>query len=195
MPIKFLKIFALAAVLFCAGNCSVVNQFKKQLTKTQTPKIVAATDGKCSLTVPGNWRTLTTLHQEAKLKTADVGAEQYAIVISESKSGFTEDMTFDDFNELVRQRPEETVTDLKVSEPVSLEIDGHPARQFEASGAVDKIKIKWLFTTVDGPKNFHQIVMWTTAGKWEENKSVFLETAKSFRETEGKTTVVRETDK
>jgi hypothetical protein len=169
-----------------SGSCSVLTQIKNKLEKSQAPKVIAGGDGKTSLTVPDKWRPLTTLHEEAKLQAADVVAEQYAIVISESKAGFADDMTLDDFTELIMTAPKEAVTDLKVADPAPFEVNGYQARQFEAAGTVDKIKIKWIFTTIEAPKNFHQIVMWTTPAKFEENEKIFQDVVKSFQETEGK---------
>ena len=68
-----------------------------------------------------------------------------------------------------------------MTEITSLKINGFDAKQFEASGTVDKIKIKYIFTVVDTPDHFYQIVAWTLTSKFEENKPALLDVISSFK--------------
>jgi len=169
-------------------GCNFANQIKKEIEKTQTPKVVTATDNKCQLTVPGNWQTRTDLHEEAALQTANLLSDQYAIVISESKADFNEDILLEDYTDLLKRSTKMKVSDVTFTESKLLEINGYPASQYEAEGSVDKIKIKWIFTVINAPKHFHQVVAWTTPSRFEQNKPVLTEVINSFKELSGTAT-------
>lgn len=147
-----------------------------------TPHVVTSNDGKSQLTVPGAWKVQTRLNEEAGLQVGNPVAEQYAIIISESKEDFTEEMTLEDFTGLIRQNAEELIKDPIISENKSLIINGYPAKQFEVAGSIDNIKAKWIYTLIDAPENYHQIMAWTLASRYEQNKPVLLEVTNSFKE-------------
>lgn len=170
-------------MMFAIG-CSFFNQVKKQIDQAQEPQVVSATDGKSQLTVPGTWSTQKDLNDNATIQTGNLLAEQYAIVISESKEDFTDKMTLNEYVDIIRKSAKETLNDAVLTENRSLTINGYPAVQFEVDGSVSNIKAKWLYTLVDAPKNFHQILAWSSASKFEKNKSVFLEVINSFKETD-----------
>lgn len=182
MKTIFFKSLPIIAVLFFALGCSFVNQVKKGIDKMQTPHVVTGKDGKSQLTVPGSWKEQTRLNEEASLQVGNPFAEQYAIIITESKEDFTEEMTLEDFTSLIRQNADEAITNAIISENKSLSINGYPAKQFEVSGSIDNIKAKWIYTLIDAPENYHQIMAWTLASRYEENKPVLLEVVNSFKE-------------
>jgi hypothetical protein len=172
-------------ILFLVSGCSAVRDIKEQLDKNKSPKVITAMDSKSELTVPGGWSVKTDLHEDAQLQVADLISQQYLIVISESKADFAKDLTLKEYTEMIKQNPKETVADAEFSEIKSTLVGGYPANQFEATGSVDKIRIKWLFTIIDAPKNFHQIVAWSTPSRFEKNREIFVNTINSFREVEG----------
>ena len=135
--------------------------------------------------MPGSWKIEKDLNDVANFQAANPLAEQYAIVISESKQDFSGDMSLDDYVELITKDIETRITDAEISETRSMTINGYPAKQFEVSGSVEKIKARWIYTFVDAPKNFHQILAWTIASKFDSNKPVLLDVVNSFKETEG----------
>ncbi|MGI9056164.1 MAG: hypothetical protein ACR2F2_10235 [Pyrinomonadaceae bacterium] len=185
MKKNLLKILPFTILLFAVLGCSAIKQIKEKVEETQKPKVLDCTDGKCRLTVPGSWKIEKDLNNDANFQAANALAEQYAIVISESKQDFTGEMSLDDYVELITKDIETRIDDAAISETKSITINGYPAKQFEVSGSVDKIKAKWIYTFVDAPKNFHQILVWTLASKFDSNKPVLLDVVNSFKETEG----------
>lgn len=185
MKKNLLKILPLTLLLFVVLGCSAVSQFKKSIEESQKPKVLECTDRKCQLTVPGNWKTETDLNDVANFQAGNRFAEQYAIVISDSKQDVTEEMTLDDYAELILKDFKTKVENVEQTDTKTLTISGYPAKQMEFSGVIDKIKIKWIYTFVDTPKNFHQIMAWTTFSQYESNKSVLLDVINSFKETDG----------
>jgi hypothetical protein len=178
-PILVLAVFVL--------GCSYFNQVKKEIEKVQEPQIMTATDGKSQLSVPGTWSAQKDLNDNASIQAGNLLAEQYAIVISESKEDFSSKMTLNDYADVIRKSAKQTLTDAVLTETKPVTINGYPAVQFEVDGSVSNIKAKWLYTLVNAPNNFHQILAWSTASKYEKNKPVFVDVINSFKEIEGTT--------
>jgi hypothetical protein len=178
-PVLVLTVFVL--------GCSFFNQVKKQIDQAQEPQVVTATDGQSQLTVPGTWSNQKDLNDNASIQTGNLLAEQYTIVISESKKDFTSKMTLNDYSDIIRKSAKQTLTDAVLTENKSLTINGYPAVQFEVDGSVSNIRAKWLYTLVDATKNFHQVLAWSSASKYDKNKPVFVDVINSFKETEGTT--------
>lgn len=172
-------IYLIAATGF---GCSAISQIKKQVDKSQSPQTIRCTDGKCELTVPGSWSAQTALNEQANLQAANPFAEQYLIVIAESKADFTGKMNLDDYKEIILENVRATVTDPVISDGRTVVVNGYPARQFEVAGSIKNIKANWIYTLVDAPKNYHQILAWSTASKFEANKPILLEAINSFKE-------------
>lgn len=184
MKTFFYKSIPIFAVLFFVLGCSLFNRVKNEIDKTQPPKVVTSPDGKTQLTVPGAWEERSDLNEEANLQAGNPVAEQYAIVISESREDFTADMTLENFAKLTQENAKTVIKDGVVSEPTSLTINGYPVKQFEISGSMQNINAKWIYAIVETPKNYHQIMAWTLASRYEQNKPVLLEVINSFKETE-----------
>ncbi len=104
-----------------------------------------------------------------------------------ARADFSDEMTLDEYVELTSKDMEKSATDANVSETKSFTINGYPAKQFEVSGTVEKVKARWIYTFIDAPKNYHRILAWTLTSKFEENKPVLLDVINSFKELDGKT--------
>jgi hypothetical protein len=178
--------FTLVFVVFFALGCSVINQIKKGIDDVQKPKVVTAVDGKCQLTVPGTWREDKELHDQATLQVSNRFSELYVVVLTNNKADFTDEMDIDTLTQALRKDMSGNVNQAESGNPISISIDGNPARQFEMSGAVEGIKAKYIYTVVDAPQNYYQIISWTLASRYESNKSKLLEVVDSFKETSGK---------
>jgi hypothetical protein len=185
MKNNLLKTLPLIILLFVGLGCSAINQIKKKVEETQKPKVLECTDRKCQLTVPGDWNVETDLNDVANFQAGNRFKEQYAIVISDNKADFADEMTLDEYVELTRKDMENSTTDAEVSETKSITINGYPAKQFEVSGTVERVKARWIYTFIDAPKNYHRILAWTLTSKFEENKPVLSDVINSFKELDG----------
>ncbi len=178
------RIFALLALIALAGACSLIG-VKKQNGSPLTKKLSSA-DGKCALKLPATWYAKNKLNEQAGLQAADIAANSYVIVISESKKNFKADEPLEDYTDSIIEKAQEQVTGFKNTGVKSFKLGEYQAQQFEVTGAVEKTRLKWLLTTVDAPKNYHQIMVWTTEAKYEANKKLFEQIVESFEETEGR---------
>ena len=181
------NLFALlvfAVFLTAVLGCSFFNKIQKEVAKTQTPQTLTATDGSCQIVVPGNWRVLPELNTEGAIQAGNMIGELYIVVIRENKADFGKKGTLDFFTNLARENFKQTAAEAVLSEPLALTINGHQARQFETSGEVQNIKAKYLYATVETDKNYYQIITWTLASRYEENKAQLSEVINSFKEIE-----------
>jgi hypothetical protein len=177
---KFL-IFGL--FLFVVLGCGVFNRIKKDIESSQEPQVMVSNDGKCQITVPGNWKKQTDLHDDATLQAGNLRGELYVIVLPETKESFGSSVNIDYVTKVVRDGLGETVTGLVLSEPIPTTINGLPARQFEASGEVEKLKVTYLYAIVDAPQSYYQVITWTLTPRFQSGKGKLLEVINSFKET------------
>ena len=184
MTSRFRNILILCLLLTLTFGCKFFDQVQKKIEEGQKPKVIIGTDGKCQLTVPGSWSAQKDLNDDANIQVGNLIAEQYAVVISEPKIDFTSEMGLSGFADLVRKGINESIKTPILSENQSLQINGYPALQFEVSGSVDNIRARWIYTVIDAPENYYQIIAWTLNSKYDTNRPVLLEVAGSFREIE-----------
>lgn len=181
------KLLALPMLLFAAFGCTAVNQIKKEIDKTQQPQTIVSNDGKSQITVPGMWKKETELNDLATLQASNAFNELYVVSIPQSKADFTEEITLETITNFARDEVKSWVNDAQMSEAVPVSINGYAGRQFEVGGAVQGVKAKYIYTVLDAPENYYQILAWTLASRYEGNKEKLLEVVNSFKETNSAT--------
>ena len=122
------------------------------------------------------------MHEDAVIQAASLIGEQYIIIIRENREDFGSKFTLDSLTDIARDNFKKGATDTFLSQPISVKINGYPARQFETSGEVDNIKVKYLYAIIETPQNYYQIITWTLSSKFDKNKSIFSEVINSFKE-------------
>ena len=174
---------ALLLLSFTLG-CSVFNQLKKQAEADKKTQVITSTDNKSQLTVPASWDAKLNVNNEATIQTGKIIDGQYAVVITESKKDFAAGVTLEEFTVAVKENTKANVLlqNIVTSEAKPVTINGYPAMQFEANGTAANIKINWIYTMVDAPKNYHQVLTWSLASNYEKNKPLLLEVTNSFKE-------------
>ncbi len=176
------KLVVFGLFLFIALGCGAINQIKKEVEKTQSPQVLISTDGCCQITVPGTWRTDNSLNEQATLQASNRSGELYVAVIRESKGDYGKTANLDFLTNLLREHMRKTVSDSVLTEPIAVTIGGYPAKQFEVSGEVENIKVSYLYSVVDTPQNFYQVITWTLTSRMENNRPKLLEVINSFKE-------------
>ncbi len=177
-------------ILLCAVlGCSLANSIKKEVERSQSPQVIVSKDNICQLTVPGNWKQLSDLHEDAIIQAANLVGEQYVIVLRDDRKDFGKNFTLDSMTEISRNNFTEAAAETNLTEPVSVKINGYDAKKFEASGEIDNIKIKYLYGIIETPNNFYQVITWSLNSKFDANKNSFLEAINSFKETDAPASV------
>lgn len=106
--------------------------------------------------------------------------ETYTIVIPDPKIDFDETADVDFVTGLIRKNTEETLGNAKLGKVNKVVINGYQARQFEASGTVDKINARYIFTVIDTPDAYYQVMSWTLASAYSKNKKKLLGVTATF---------------
>ena len=147
------------------------------------PATLTNTDTNVRITVPDGWAKMgEDLRQSHDIYTYQPEEQLYATVLSEDEdvlSQFDLADNAEQYRQLIRDELEnyegETQTNLS-------SIDGHQAIQYEIRGTVDGQQVIYLHTTLRGDDGYYQVVGWTTADGYRENKDVLEDVIESFEE-------------
>ena len=176
------RIIVFGLLPFFVFGCSLADRINKEVSKNKTPQTLNSTDNNIQITVPGNWQKRTDLHDDAELQAANLMGEQYVIILRESKADFGKAFNLDSLTKIARDNLKTAAKDTFFTEPVAVKINGYDAKQFEAGGEIENIKIKYLYAIVETPNNYYQIITWTMNSRFEKNKGILSEVIYSFKE-------------
>ncbi len=148
------------------------------------PAVLRNTSTNVSIIVPKGWMKMgKDLRRNHDIYATQPSKLLYATVLSEDNVGLKRFGLADNslqYRQLIRDQLEnfesETKTDVT-------KIDGHQALQYEIRGTVDDQSVVYLHTTVEGADGYYQIVGWTTADRYRENKDVLENVVESFEGT------------
>lgn len=132
-------------------------------TSSARTNIVMVPDTKLSLNIPSHWSNLNDLNDAASLGMGNLFREEYLVVIAESKADFDGNLT--DYSDLTVTSMIDSIDHATAGSPVSLTLNGLPAIQREFSGTVDRTKIAYVHTSVEGGEHYYQVICWTTPSR------------------------------
>jgi hypothetical protein len=75
----------------------------------------------------------------------------------------------------------QSVPNAVLLETTSTTVNGFEAQRFEMRGEIDKIKGFFIFTLIDTPDTYYQIMSWTMDSMSDKNKPKLLEVSDSFQ--------------
>jgi len=184
-PSAFRRIYTpkLTNQLIAIGLLVCVVAGCKQLSKLGNPTVLKSPDGKFQLTVPAGCRDNPKLNEQAQIRAANLLAEVYVIVITDSKTDFTDEMDLDEFTRITRERFTSKVKEGEATEPVPVTINGNSGRAYELEGAVKGVKVAYRIATVETANHYHQIITWTLKSLKNENRATLQQIIDSFRST------------
>lgn len=176
--IAVLGVAGLASLAICAvvviGALSLLGQ------RVEADSVITAVDGQSRVTVPGGWREMDDLHDEAELQVGSRVQNQYLIVLTEDKADLAMDL--ETYADLVLGGLAEDIDEARVSDPRVLTVSGRPAVQYEVRGTIDGINVVYWLTGIEGTRNFFQVIAWTTQSKAEQNGPKLQTIVESFEE-------------
>lgn len=173
-----LKLSLLAILLASTAACAVLKRLGRD---GGSPTVLTSQDGKFQLTLPAGWRTETELNEEASLQGSNRSRELYVALLTDTKSDFEGDVSLADFTSVTRNHMVTQIHPTKTTEPTPVTINGNPALQYEVHAAVEGIKAAYIITNVETSEHYHQILTWTLASRFEENRGVLLEVSQTFK--------------
>lgn len=146
-------------------------------------EVVKSPAGTFRLTKPRGWRVDNELHDEADIQISNESQEGYFIVISEYKSDFESYMTYEGHSEITREFIKEVLINYREENgPTPVNINGMRGVQYEITGSVEGLRIKYLHTTLESRQYFHQMIAWSLPSKYDKNRPVFEKILQSFYE-------------
>lgn len=138
-------------------------------------------DRRLSINVPDDWQERRNISEGASIGAGNSALEVYVIVMAESREDFSEDFTLSNYTDAVLSLTKNIMQTAQLSPALqSYKINGLPAQQAEIAGEVDGLNIRYLLTTVESDKGFFHLLSWTTAARYEANRSLMREVANSL---------------
>lgn len=175
--VLLVPITALSYGLFKGASNS--QDYSSQQKVPENREIISE-DGLCKLIIPTHWVLLENLNEAASLQIGNLLREQYLVVLSDLKEDF--DGTLQDHADSTSSNVIYNIAKGQRSEPEMLEISGYKAIRYTITGNVERLKIIYLHTTLEGQKAYHQILAWTLPSKAEESLKIFKDVIKTFEE-------------
>ncbi|WP_411681935.1 hypothetical protein [Clostridium thailandense] len=188
---KLLSAIFLFAVIISANGCSSGDS--KEVTKQENVAIqtkeLKSSDGKIMITVPKDWndsKEIKSGNADFSIAVENKDASAYVGVISEAKTDSIKDVKLIHMQTAVIQQLKKSMPNLQVSDVKDIKINGFPAKSFECSGEMDKLKVKYEYAIIDCPNSFDQVLGWSDVSTFDKNKDNFTTIINSFKEVSNK---------
>lgn len=166
-----LAFVGLVAFGFATGVVAAIKASKKD-------KVLTSQDGRYSISVPGTWKTIPELNEEAVIEGGSRTADRYAIVIVADKKDF--EMTLDEYAKVIAAQLKEATDDPDPLKPESIAAGAFPAVRYRISGTVDNVNITYHATCVETPTEICQVMCWSLKSDEKAAEPVFDKVTRSF---------------
>lgn len=189
VPNRSLQTGAIALVLLLSmalSGCRSRNQSTIENVGSNEDVVTAAEienpETQVRITVPADWTVIRDeRRQSADIQAAYPARNLHATVLSEDAAELSI-YSLEDNSEQYRWLIQRELDRFDGETPTGLtSINGKRAVQYEIRGTVDGTSVVYLHTTVQGASDYYQVVGWTTAQSYEENRDVLQQVVQSFR--------------
>jgi len=170
LTMKTNKLHRVSLILFSIivwNGCYFGNN--QNQNKNSAEQTICSEDSLFSVAIPKGWVQITdySLNDEADIQAQKTIGSQYFVALIESKDDL--DYTFEEWNTKVREAYVSSFSNLNISEGKDVLIGGYPAKQYEISGTIERIKITILATYINGENHFAQIYAWTLTSRYKSS--------------------------
>ena len=189
---RFYKASRMGALLVSAvllavmlGGCNIIALGQAIMDKQKADETFALTssDGRYQLTLPGDWSDAgNTLNDQAVLAACNLQQEKYVVVIAESRADFYEDVTVQDYMELLVEQMGLSIQDMRETPMGEVSVGGRTGYLSRLDGAIDGYEVTYWLTCVETSSDFVQITGWTLQSMADEYQREFYEIETSFAE-------------
>ncbi len=189
---RFYKASRMGALLVSAillavmlGGCNIIALGQAIMDKQKADETFALTssDGQYQLTLPGDWSDAgSTLNDQAILAACNLQQEKYVVVIAESRADFYEDVTVQDYMELLVEQMGLSIQDMRETPMGEVSVGGRTGYLSRLDGAIDGYEVTYWLTCVETSSDFVQITGWTLQSMADEYQQEFYEIETSFAE-------------
>lgn len=138
--------------------------------------------GKIQIGLPSGWEEMPDLHESADIEAGSKSADAYLVVVSE-KRNILRSKTLEEYSQFTRDALVSTMGFPQHLGPRRKRIGGRVALQYEIR-AIGKFgtRLVELHTVIESPEYFHQVVLWTSAERFQANEPAMQAIVESFRE-------------
>jgi acyl carrier protein len=173
-------VVALGGLLGAAGLAasSLGKALQSSKAEGARKKRIASADGSFRLEIPGNWKEMPELNEDAGIAAGNALREQYVVVIENPKSDYVGD--FEDFDKLTTGMLTGNLEKAEISAPQDREIGGYPARHRRLAGTTENIRVVYQISSIETGDAFYQVLMWTIPSREAAALPVFREVIDSF---------------
>ncbi|MFN8392836.1 MAG: hypothetical protein U0136_21260 [Bdellovibrionota bacterium] len=130
----------------------------------------------CTISTPSDWR----LRDDSKNELAiEAGDETYTTIWTEPK----EDFVKMDLDTLAKKRVDEMSKKLAgptVGPGKQVVVGKQKGLQFEVGGGIDNYNISYLYTILEGEKNYFRVLQWTLKSKYPAKRPLYEQVLQSF---------------
>jgi acyl carrier protein len=166
----------LGAASLAASSLGKAIKSNKELADRK--KRVASPDGGFRVEVPGNWKEMPELNEDAGIAAGSELREQYLVVIENPKTDFVGDL--DAFDKLTSDLLTGNLTNPEVSDVESRDAGKYPARHRRLIGTTENIRVVYQVSSVETDDAFYQVLMWTIPSREAAALPLFREVIDSF---------------
>jgi hypothetical protein len=176
-------VVALAFIGTDSGERSLSTGTKEEVSSEETI-LVLSEDSELQLQVPESWEELKGMNPAASIGVGNKFDENYAIVISDSMEDFSHPPALEDFADVQLRLFTKRMESVDVSEGVAVADYDPPAIRYEVRAKIDKLDVAYMVTFLRTEKRFAQIITWTLASLWEDNRGILERVSNSLQELE-----------
>ena len=166
-----------------SGGSSLSTGTEEEISSEETVSVFSE-DSELQLQVPKSWEELKGLNPAASIEVGNKFDENYAIVISDSMEDFGDPPPLEDFAEVQLRLFTKRMKSFDVSEGVSVKDYDPPAIRYEVRATIDNLNVAYMVTFLKTENRFAQIITWTLASRWEDNRSILGRVSNSLQELE-----------
>ena len=176
-------VIALAFIVTESGETSLSTGTEEDVSSGETVMVLSE-DSDLQLQVPNSWEELKGLNPAASIEVGNKFDENYAIVISDSMEDFGDPPALEDFADVQLRLFSKRMESVDVSEGVSVEDYDSPAIRHEVRATIDNLNVAYMVTFLKTENRFAQIITWTLASRWEDNRDILERVSNSLQELE-----------
>ncbi len=141
-------------------------------------------DGVARITPPAGWVLYEAVEDDVTLKIHYPDVNLFFMVLSFAREEAEEGRTVVEHSEYTRIRLGDKGQQYEETGPEQLEIDGHPAVQYRIDTVEDEWRRTYLHTTVATDSHFHQLIGWSSYGRYERYSDHIEAVTLSFEQGE-----------
>ncbi|AJA48396.1 hypothetical protein CPAST_c23260 [Clostridium pasteurianum DSM 525 = ATCC 6013] len=149
-------------------------------------KVLTGCKDKYEITLPEGWDENRKLNSDAIFQLSNEKNKNYIIVISENKEDIIKELTLEQYSNIIKSNIHKSIDNARIENSKNTKINNHKGIQFEITGYMNKIKIRYLYIILETKDNFQQIIAWTLDSNYNYDKEKMLNIIKTFKEDENK---------